>query len=321
MKVRLLDASETCLYDALARKHGKVFYSPDWRRVFGESLRSYGVFDDQGELAAGFQAVTERRFGVQIVRNPPCTPVIGPFMVQKRYDSLAKLEQQRKVLEAMATYLARIPRCIVSVSLDHEIHDGLPFQWHGFKTVPRYTYVIDLRRSLEEIVGCFSPTRRRNISAARRDGLEVHQETDLHRVEELVRSTFSRQRARLDIQVLRSILFQYATPQNSYACVTKMGNRVISCAFIVFDQSTAYYLLGGYDVENKHQGAGALALLECITIAQRRGLRAFDFEGSSIPAIERFFRGFGGELAHYLTVNRAWLPYEILLKFIRREMF
>ncbi len=321
MEVRPLFPREVGPYEALAQRTGKVFYSPEWSKAFGDSLHRYGVFGERGELVSGFQVVIIRRLGVRIVRNPPFTPVIGPFTANRSEDPSLAMEERRKVLEAMAGYLAAIPRAIVSVSLDHEIGDGLPFHWKGFKTIPRYTYVINLCRSLEDIVGSFSTNRRRNISAARRDQLVVEQTADFGIVEQLVRSTFARQHARLDSHVLHSILFEYANAQNSFACVTKKGQDILACAFIVFDRTTAYYLLGGYDSENRHQGAGALALAECIRVAKERGLQTFDFEGSSIQAIERFFRGFGGQLTHYLTVNRAWLPCEILLKFVRRNTF
>lgn len=101
----------------------------------------------------------------------------------------------------------------------------------------------------------------------------------------------------------------------------RFDERAIACTFMVHDRRTAYYLLGGYDAEDRHHGAGALAILTSIEEAQRRGLAVFDFEGSMIPAIERFFRGFGGELVHYFTVNRAWLPFEILLKWRKRSPF
>ena len=50
-----------------------------------------------------------------------------------------------------------------------------------------------------------------------------------------------------------------------------------------------------------------------IQAAQERGLKTFDFEGSSIPPIERFFRGFGGQLTPYFSIHKAWLPVELAL--------
>jgi hypothetical protein len=52
------------------------------------------------------------------------------------------------------------------------------------------------------------------------------------------------------------------------------------------------------------------------------GIKYFDFEGSMLPQIEIFFRGFGGQLVpYYNRINKAKLPLEILLKFYKRELF
>jgi len=40
-----------------------------------------------------------------------------------------------------------------------------------------------------------------------------------------------------------------------------------------------------------------------------------------LPEVERFFRGFGGDLVPYFTVNKAWLPLEFMLKLLKREQF
>ena len=89
----------------------------------------------------------------------------------------------------------------------------------------------------------------------------------------------------------------------------------------MYDKITTYYLLGGYDFENKHHGAGPLVIWESIKYSKEIGLKYFDFEGSMVPQIEKHFRGFGGKLTPYYRINKARLPLEILLKFLKRELF
>ena len=321
METRQLNAPELGAYYALAAEQGKVFYTPAWAEVFGNRLQQYGVFDGKGHLLGGFHLMEERRLGFRFMRNPPFTPVIGPFVVARAQNPVSLLEGRRKVSEAMAAFLTGQQRAIVSVSLDHDVTDALAFHWAGFKTSPRYTYQIDLRRSVEEIMKEFSQTRRNDISKALRDGLAVERADDLRVVGALVRETFTRTQGRLDAVVLDAILDKFATPQNSYGFVTRREGRPIAANFVIHDRTTAYYILGGYDNGNGHHGAGALAIVEAMKAAKGLGLQTFDFEGSSIPAIEHFFRGFGGRLAHHFTVSRAWLPLEMALKFSKRNLF
>ncbi len=69
------------------------------------------------------------------------------------------------------------------------------------------------------------------------------------------------------------------------------------------------------------QLSGVCTMFETMKHSPVLGLKIFDFEGSVIPAIERYFRGFGGGLTSYFTVTKAWLPVEIALKFRWRQYF
>ena len=54
---------------------------------------------------------------------------------------------------------------------------------------------------------------------------------------------------------------------------------------------------------------------------KKMGLKIFDFEGSMIPEVESYFRSFGPKMLPYYTINKAKMPFEIILKFIKREKF
>jgi hypothetical protein len=55
--------------------------------------------------------------------------------------------------------------------------------------------------------------------------------------------------------------------------------------------------------------------------ARSKGIEVFDFEGSMIPSVEKFFRSFGGELRPYYSVNKSNFWKEVLLKKGRRAKF
>ena len=120
---------------------------------------------------------------------------------------------------------------------------------------------------------------------------------------------------------IRRILYDFANPGNSFAFVAFQEDKPVSIAFCLFDREKAWYLFGGVSERQKHECAGALVLWECIKHARKAGIPCFDLEGSMIKGVEKFFRGFGGEQKSYFTVNRAPLVLEILLKFIKREIF
>ena len=321
LMARSLAPADLEAWDGLASRHGTLFNCSDWLALFGDNMQALGIFEDGGQLVGGLSLYQERRFGLKIFRRAPFTPTCGPFLEVKAQNPVAILETRRKALESVIEYLAQQSAAIVMLPLDQQIVDALPFLWRGYKVIPNYTYLIDLSLSLADIQKNMTSSQRNHIAKARKDLLTVEPTSDMHIVRDLVLATFDRQKKSLDRSTLEAILFRFANSSNSFAFTTYRGRNPIATCFVVHDHRTAYNLLAGYRAEERHHGAGAMAVFEAIKHSQEIGLKTFDFEGSVIPAIEQYFRGFGGKLKSYFTVNNAWMPVEIVLKFMRRSLF
>lgn len=321
MNVREIGPAEEAAYAALARDHGTVFHGPEWTDLFRDRITRLGVFDKSGALAGGFQIRFRRTLGAGLVRDPVLAPQCGPFFKIEARNPVAAMEAQRDILEAMAEYLGARSNAFVTVSLSKDVRDTLPFVWRKFKVVPRYTYLVDLAQSPDEILRGMSTTRRHNVAKAVKDGVTVRLSSDADAAGELIRASFERNGVPGAIPDAMAVVQRFSGGSSSYTCTAYHEDAPISTVFILHDRHTAYYLLGGYRADQKHQGAGALAMKTAIDHAQELGLQTFDFEGSMIPTIERYFRGFGGRLTPYFTVNKAWLPLEMAMKLIRRERF
>lgn len=321
MKVSKLDESEIEAFDKLALNHGTIFHTSRWTNLFNEGICRYGIYNRANDLMGGFITYQEKRFGLSFYRNAPYTPEMGPFLKLEAQNPVRVMDVWKETMSLMAEFLDKLPYSVISVACNKNILDMQPFIWRKFKVIPGYTYVIDLSQSIEEILNKMSNERRKNINKAMKDGLHVLTIEDYDIVKSLVMKTFSRQKIKINESHLNKIIIEFATSGNSYAFGTFMHDKPIACVFCVYDKNTAYYLLGGYDSENKHHGAGALAMWEAIKFARKSDLMKFDFEGSMVPQIERYFRGFGGQLTPYYTINKAKLPLEILLKFYKRELF
>ncbi len=321
MLARVIEQEELEDYQRNARINGSIFHSPEWYRMFGDRLVLCGLYNSADDLQGGFALFSEDRLGFRVLRDPPFTPFCGPFINIESQKPVTIRKRQREAIEAMAEFLDKQRCALLYVCLPPTFMDTLPFSWKRFKVTPHYTYRLDLSHSLEEIRNGMSSVRRRNIRKAQNDGLTTRPLNDPSVVRGLVRRTFGRQAKRIRTDYLDSILFEFATPENSYAFATYRGDYPIACCFVVHDQDTAYYLLGGYAEDEKHHGAGVAAMFEAIRQAQSLGLKTFDFEGSIIPPIEKYFREFGGVLTPYFAITRAWLPLEMVLKLVKREIF
>ncbi len=321
MKILELTGRDEARFDELALSHGSIFNTTGWTRMFGSEIRNYGIYSDGCDVIGGFMVYETRKFGISIYRNPPFTPTIGPFLKIEASNPVVIMDRWKEALSLIAEHISGLGFSVVSIALDRTVVDTQPFIWRENKVVPEYTYVLDLTKTQAHIMKEMSPERRKNINKALRDGLLTRRVTDYGEVKLLANKTFARQGMRIDQRCLDKILFEFANEGNSFAFATLRSGTPIACSFCIYDRSTAYYLIGGYDSDRRHHGAGALSMWESIKHAQALGLRNFDFEGSMVPKIETYFRGFGGRLRPYYRVNKATLPIEILLKFFKRRLF
>jgi len=321
MKILKLIEKNKENYEKMAINEGAIFNRLSWLKMFNNKVQIYGIYDKGDNLIGGFHLYKQKKYGLTIYLNPPFTPNIGPFFKIEAKNPVVVMNKRKEVLSLMTDFFEKLPCSVISISLNKNIVDTQPFFWRKFKVIPGYTYIIDLDKSIEDIRKEMSVVRRNDINKALRDGLIIKYNDNLKIIKSLVLKTFLRQNKKTNQYYLNKVLFEFANKNNSFSFVSFQNNKPIALVFCVYDKNTAYYLLGGYDSKNSHHGAGALAMWEAIKFAKKLGIKYFDFEGSMVPQIERYFRGFGGKLTPYYRINKAKLPLEILLKFYKRELF
>lgn len=321
MKIKKVEDKDLMRYNDLALSHGTLFDTTNWTAMFGRNVMNYGIFNHGKEMIGGFFLYRRKRYGLSILQNPCFTPAIGPFLKVDARNVTSVLAAWKEAMSLMAEFIDAVDCSIVSLSLNTVVQDMQPYIWKKFKVVPSYTYILDLSSSVDVLWCNMSHERRNDIRKGGKDGLTVQRISEYGIVKELSQKTFLRQEMRMDADGMERILKDFAKPDNSFAFVTSRNSLPIACTFCVYDKKTAYYLIGGYDDAQKHHGAGAMAMWEAIKYAKSIGLNRFDFEGSMVPQIERYFRGFGGKLTPYYRINKAKLPLEIILKFFKRELF
>lgn len=320
MKIHPLNTSDKNNYDELCKEYGTIFQQRQWIELFPDS-EIYGLFDKKNQIIGGFGLQEKKFLGFRFLSNPPYTPSIGPWYITNRKSPFREAEFERNLISKFSEFIEAYNAGIKSVILSYEIPDVLPFIWKNFKVTPQYTYLINLDITTKEIWDGFSSDKRNLIRKAEKDQISVEKITDYQSVMEMLKKTYERKGIKDTYNQLNSILFDFANSTNSFAYGAYLNNKIITVAFCVFDQKKAYYLLGGHDPENKHNGAGAAVIWESIKEAKRLNLECFDFEGSMIPQIEKFFKGFGGKLTSAFRINKAYFPIEIILKVFKRNLF
>ncbi len=292
---------------------------PGWRAVQGVDLQRFGVADEKGIVLAGFQLVRSKRSGLTLWSHPPFNQNCGFIATIRAKNPAKRIGEGKKVHTAIATFLNGLPG-VVMVAFPPEVVDMQPYIWAGCKVVPSYTYRIDLAPGIDALRQDYATETRNAIKKAETDGVTVRTASRAE-VLPLIQATFDRKGKALDHAKVDRILQAFLDGGHGYAFLTELKGTPIAGAFCAVDGHRAYYLLGGHVKSGGHAGAGAMTVDRCIAEAAQRGIPQFDLEGSMIPEIERFFRGFGAQLTPYFTVNRASFLLEMMLKRKWRHQF
>ena len=317
--IKEITDSEMGIYNNLAEKYGTVFNTLRWLNLFKGRIKIFGYFDEDNRLFGGFHLFENNKFFIRYYNNPPFTPFIGPFFINKSSTDFKILNFQKKVSKNLSKFIKKLNAILLFFSLDRTLIDVQPFIWAKLKVYIRYTYATNLRLNKEKIWENFSPERRNDIRKANNDGVKIFKGSDKNTLMELIMKSLTRQNKTIDIKSLEKIVFEFSSDINSFYFIASYKEKPISVSFCIHDKKTAYYVIGGYDSNNKHHGAGASTLWECIKHAKKLDLKEFDFDGSMIPNIERFFRGFGGQLVPFYRINRTNYFINLALSLVNKN--
>ena len=320
--VRCLKVSEYDDWDKFVASspQGILFHKSYWLRASGKEFRIYGYFKGE-ELFAGLPIVCAvSRLGIKSASHPSLTPYLGVIFRESEAKYVTRISDEKGMSRAIA---ARIKEDFDSVTFNFTPFstDLQPFIWEGFSSGVRYTYLLELN-DLENVWKGMDAKRRNDITRAEKDGIYVETSDDFEQTFTLVEKTFERQDKEA---TFRTTAFKYNEilsqkgQCNSFLAKNKEG-KAIATVYIVWDEKRSYYLLGGYDPEESHHGASAIAMWEAIKFTKEElGLNEFDFEGSMVQSVEQFFRKFGGRLTPYYTVS--WTkPSAKIASYARRSV-
>lgn len=300
--IRVLEPAEFGLWDAFVRHspQGTVFHTTPWLQATGANWRIYGCFRES-RLRGGF--VTGQP-APDVAAPPPLTPYLGSVYPPAEGKYVTALTVDKEIGQVCAARL-KTDFGFIACRFSPEANDLQPFMAEGYVSSVRYTY----RLPLGDLAAAWTnmeQTRRNDIRRAEKDGVTVEQGLFFPRVMAQSEQSFLRQSQGVSFGAVAARLNQRmeeAGTCRGFIARNKEG-RDIGAVYIVWDWRRAYYLLGGYQHEASHHGACALAMWEAIRYTRETlGLLEFDFEGSMIPNIERYFRKFGGLLTPTYVVT------------------
>ena len=303
MKVGIVSASEYLFSEST---QGSLFGSI-WKDVLNcdESLGVLVVSEDGGQpVSACLVWDTQRKFFRSLI-TPPLMPNVGWTWLAYYEKSSTRISKEKEVLSSLMEYLSSGIWDFWKLDFPHEFKDIQAAIWKGIQPKQKYTYRLSLTSDWREAVD----SKLKNI-LKKKDSFNFE-------VRPFSRDEFGDFIDSLSSKgVKHAGLLQKVSTEFQKNIYTVIGDGGKYKALCLHMNGVAYYLAATNAKENNSLSACGLA--HCIGIAKEKGVEMFDFEGSMIPEVERFFRGFGGELTSYFSLEKGKGMFYCLRSFIKK---
>jgi len=294
-------------YRAFCEKQTIPIFSQPWwlDSVCGKDNWDIIVIEKGGNIVATMPLFLRKgKLNTTIISQPLLTQTLGIyFNYPKNQKYYKKLSFEKDIVEKIVKKLPSFD--IFSQSFNYEQTNFLPFYWVGFDMQVKYTYVIE-NISIDELEKNFETDIRRRRRKADKLGVKVYESDDIKKFYELNKMTFIRQNRDIPYS-FKFIEKLYLKSKENNACkiffAKDAENNIIAGNFLIYDKNTVYYLMGGIDPKYKDMGGMDVVLYESIKFALQSG-RKFDFEGSMVESIEKYFRSFGAIQKPYYIVYK-----------------
>lgn len=272
----------------------------------GEQAWSAALVERGGRVVAALPYANRYLHGFVVCMQPRLTQKLGPWFAPMEGKAATILGQQKELMDELIDQLPRFDH--FQQDWHYTNTNWLPFFWRGYKQTTRYTYVLpDLRCQTVLWDGLQSNIRKEIRKASDRFKLRVRDDLGIDAFLPLNRLVFDRQGRKFPYSE------DYAK-QIDAACQARGARRILIAEddegrhhagiYMVWDECSAYYLMGGGDPKLRNSGATSLCMWEAIKFASSV-TKTFDFEGSMLESVERFFRAFGAEQKPYFSVYKT----------------
>ncbi len=266
------------------------------------------VIEKNGEFQARMPFVIRKKRRKTKIFMPSLTQTLGPTLHPSKAKHANRLSEEKRLMTELIERLPPFDHFLQN--FHYSITNWLPFYWKGFRQTTRYTYVLTDLSDREALFKNFRENIRREIRKARNHGVGVRDDLGIDSFLKVHEATFQRQKMEMPysrefVRRLNEACTAHDARKIFFAVDTR--DKIHAVAYIVWDRESAYYLMGGADPALRNSGATSLVLWEAIQFAATV-TKKFDFEGSMLESVERYFRAFGGQQTPYFQITKENPP-------------
>ena len=290
---------------------GNIFMQPWWLDIVAPGRWNDIQIKKGGQIYARWPIVSRKEKGLVFIEMPVLTQKLGPW-IKIDSDKKERIHSiERTILEELIENIPEFDKFVYNLNIS--VDNYLPFVWKGFEQRSRTTFQIKNPINTDKSWKELKSSVRRHIKKAK-ELLTIDHETSAQDLYDIISKTFNRQGLKVP--------YSFETLKGLYSEGQKKGraqiisardsqNQLHAAQLLIHDDEVTYYLAGGINSDFQVAGAASLLLWNSINEAKIRG-NTFDFEGSSIKSIERYFTSFGAQRVHFHQIYGMSRKYSLI---------
>ncbi len=240
-------------------------------------------------------------FGFKQLYQPLSTQQLGVFVIGFHPSTI--------ILE----FIKKIPDHFKYINVNlNENNDVENIEKEGFSITTKTNLILSLKREYSEIEKGFHKAHKRNIKKGIKSKLIPCDITEKQFLELFSIHTAKKIGYTKDILLKYQNLMRYLIPEKRgfiSACKNESG-KIVAANFYLISNFRIIHLLSTITPEGKESRAQYFLLDNIIREYAMRNC-VLDFEGSSVPGVARFYKGFGAEEVQYHQIIRNRLPFPL----------
>lgn len=300
---------------------GTFYHKSYWLlNNIGKSFKSaqkyelYYLSDKNNNWVAAFYIPTSSKFGKEFIVMPHMTP-FGGVMVSPEIHKLTICKRIGNIKDINEIFISKLKeKSLLYYSFSPEHIDMQPFIWNKYITSVRYTYRVDL---CDEKLLWSNLQEKTSVNKGNKSNCKIKWGFDeyLDIYFELNGKSFNSQNINnFDNELTKKLLIELNKNNNCIIGIVYNENDTpIGGCVLAYDNKRVYYIMGGVD-RSTNFGMSFLLWEAMLYSKNTLSLNTFDFEGSMIPSIEKYFRKFGGSLTPYYSLNSLLLTIKNYIK-------
>lgn len=270
--------------------------------------------DKLGSVSGAWPFMWRKKKGFAFIQMPAYTPFLGPYVFYPEHINSAYKRNSFyfKTLQELESQFPKASYTRLKMSPQNKV--WYPVFSKAYSQTTRYTYMIYYKSGIEKIALNLKPQLRNVVSKVANEK-HITISKDVHSFLDLLKETFNKNEISkfFDRQLIGQII--HSAIERKQGCLYSYKDMDAGI-FVLNDENCSYLLFTSTKkVGKSEEGIGKLIWRAiCDAVEQERD---FDFEGSMIPGVEKFFRSFGGDQVPYHQITKVTNPILKLYNILR----